>query len=138
MHVHVTVLQSFMFYCCTCKLVIATISNPVYRSLGEWHTLVGEGGERPLQVTYERDSGMDVTNPKHGKVGGDTGSIRILIMLNPFYPMECITLHVYQLLAVNDHAQCSRFDLSKSMGLLPHLTQICKRHGVVITEGIVM
>ena len=52
----------------TCNVVV-TMSYSVLRSLGEWHTLVGEGGGSPLRVTYERDSGMDVTSPKHGKVG---------------------------------------------------------------------
>lgn len=47
---------------------MVTTPNYVIRSLGEWHTLVGEGDHLPLRVSYERDSGMEVTNPKHGKV----------------------------------------------------------------------
>ena len=30
--------------------------------------MVGEDSEKPLQITYERESGLDVSRPKHGKV----------------------------------------------------------------------
>ena len=88
-HVNVHVTRSMKFAYCTCMYlyvlffilndhccVVVMVAIPTYviRSLGEWHTLVGEGGDLPLRVSYERDSGMDVTNPKHGKVGQYAGS----------------------------------------------------------------
>ena len=39
-----------------------------FRSLAEWQSMVGDDSERPLQITYERESGLDVSGPKHGKV----------------------------------------------------------------------
>ncbi|XP_003412650.2 von Willebrand factor A domain-containing protein 8 isoform X2 [Loxodonta africana] len=50
------------------------------RSLTEWRNLIGQEGDRPLQITVNRDSGEDVSSPKHGKedpdnmphVGGNT------------------------------------------------------------------
>lgn len=46
------------------------VSN-LKRSLDEWRKLIGEEDERSLQVNYSRDSGRDVTSPKHGKVDPD-------------------------------------------------------------------
>ena len=40
----------------------------ILRSLAEWQSLVGEDSERQLQITYSRESGLDVSRPKHGKV----------------------------------------------------------------------
>ena len=37
-------------------------------SLEQWQKLVGDDESRELQVTYSRDSGLDVSSPKHGKV----------------------------------------------------------------------
>ena len=41
----------------------------VYRSLSEWRALVGEDGDGPLRMEFERQSGESVSSPKHGKVG---------------------------------------------------------------------
>uniref|UniRef100_A0AAA9TPZ2 von Willebrand factor A domain containing 8 n=1 Tax=Bos taurus TaxID=9913 RepID=A0AAA9TPZ2_BOVIN len=49
------------------------------RSLMEWRNMIGEG-DRHMQITIERESGEDVSSPKHGKedpdnmphVGGNT------------------------------------------------------------------
>ncbi|XP_028971690.2 von Willebrand factor A domain-containing protein 8 isoform X4 [Esox lucius] len=38
------------------------------RSLLEWRTMIGSEHSRPVQITVQRDSGLDVTSPKHGKV----------------------------------------------------------------------
>uniref|UniRef100_A0A8C7I5B6 von Willebrand factor A domain-containing protein 8 n=1 Tax=Oncorhynchus kisutch TaxID=8019 RepID=A0A8C7I5B6_ONCKI len=38
------------------------------RSLLEWRTMIGSEDGRPIQITVQRDSGLDVTAPKHGKV----------------------------------------------------------------------
>lgn len=37
-------------------------------SLDEWEKMVGDDENRELQVTHSRESGLDVTSPKHGKV----------------------------------------------------------------------
>ncbi|KAF4025563.1 hypothetical protein G4228_017818 [Cervus hanglu yarkandensis] len=50
------------------------------RSLMEWRNMIGEEGDRHMQITIERESGEDVSSPKHGKedpdnmphVGGNT------------------------------------------------------------------
>lgn len=50
------------------------------QSLMEWRNMIGQDSDRPLQITIERDSNEDVTDPKHGKedpdnmphVGGNT------------------------------------------------------------------
>ena len=39
-----------------------------YRSLTEWQALVGQEQDGPLRMEYERESGQDVSAPKHGKV----------------------------------------------------------------------
>ncbi|XP_005370937.1 von Willebrand factor A domain-containing protein 8 [Microtus ochrogaster] len=50
------------------------------QSLMEWRNMIGQDSDRPLQITIERDSNEDVSDPKHGKedpdnmphVGGNT------------------------------------------------------------------
>ncbi|KAM6179532.1 von Willebrand factor A domain-containing protein 8 [Erethizon dorsatum] len=50
------------------------------RSLMEWRNMIGQGADRYMQITINRDSGEDVSSPKHGKedpdnmphVGGNT------------------------------------------------------------------
>ncbi|XP_032258825.1 von Willebrand factor A domain-containing protein 8 isoform X3 [Phoca vitulina] len=50
------------------------------RSLTEWRNMIGQEGHRHMQITINRDSGEDVSSPKHGKedpdnmphVGGNT------------------------------------------------------------------
>lgn len=39
----------------------------IERSLGDWRRMVGSDNDR-LQITKERYSGLDVSNPKHGKI----------------------------------------------------------------------
>ncbi|XP_060089562.1 von Willebrand factor A domain-containing protein 8 [Heteronotia binoei] len=41
------------------------------RSLQEWRNMIGQEDGRPVQITIERDSGLDVSSPKHGKVDVD-------------------------------------------------------------------
>lgn len=38
------------------------------RSMAEWKNMIGWQDTRPLQVTYDRDSGRTADDPKHGKV----------------------------------------------------------------------
>ncbi|XP_071782446.1 von Willebrand factor A domain-containing protein 8 [Centroberyx gerrardi] len=38
------------------------------RSLMEWRNMIGSEDGRPIQITVQRDSGQDVTAPKHGKI----------------------------------------------------------------------
>ncbi|KAI4792063.1 hypothetical protein KUCAC02_033631, partial [Chaenocephalus aceratus] len=38
------------------------------RSLMEWRNMIGTEDGRPLQITIQRDSGLDVSAPKHGKI----------------------------------------------------------------------
>uniref|UniRef100_A0A8C6AAP9 von Willebrand factor A domain-containing protein 8 n=1 Tax=Marmota marmota marmota TaxID=9994 RepID=A0A8C6AAP9_MARMA len=50
------------------------------RSLMEWRNMIGQESDRHMQITINRDSGEDVSSPKHGKedpdnmphVGGNT------------------------------------------------------------------
>ncbi|KAK7882321.1 hypothetical protein WMY93_028495 [Mugilogobius chulae] len=42
--------------------------DTLQRSLMEWRNMIGSEDGRPLQITIQRDSGMDVSAPKHGKV----------------------------------------------------------------------
>ncbi len=37
-------------------------------SLDEWQKMVGDDENKDLQITHSRDSGLDVSSPKHGKV----------------------------------------------------------------------
>ncbi|XP_067896341.1 von Willebrand factor A domain-containing protein 8 isoform X2 [Heterodontus francisci] len=41
------------------------------RSLLEWRNMIGQEDGRPLQITIEKDSGLDVTDPKHGRIDVD-------------------------------------------------------------------
>ncbi|XP_078415732.1 von Willebrand factor A domain-containing protein 8 isoform X1 [Cetorhinus maximus] len=41
------------------------------RSLLEWRNMIGQEDGRPLQITIEKDSGLDVTAPKHGRIDMD-------------------------------------------------------------------
>ncbi|XP_031729156.1 von Willebrand factor A domain-containing protein 8 [Anarrhichthys ocellatus] len=41
--------------------------DTLQRSLMEWRNMIGAEDGRPLQITIQRDSGLDVTAPKHGK-----------------------------------------------------------------------
>ncbi|XP_068123903.1 von Willebrand factor A domain-containing protein 8 [Hyperolius riggenbachi] len=43
----------------------------IQRSLLEWRNMIGQDDGRPVQITIQRDSGMDVTSPKHGKMDQD-------------------------------------------------------------------
>ncbi|XP_067265112.1 von Willebrand factor A domain-containing protein 8 isoform X1 [Chanodichthys erythropterus] len=38
------------------------------RSLLEWRNMIGSDDGRPIQITIQRDSGLDVSSPKHGKI----------------------------------------------------------------------
>uniref|UniRef100_A0A672TB47 VWFA domain-containing protein n=1 Tax=Sinocyclocheilus grahami TaxID=75366 RepID=A0A672TB47_SINGR len=38
------------------------------RSLLEWRNMIGAEDGRPIQITIQRDSGQDVSSPKHGKI----------------------------------------------------------------------
>ncbi|XP_051566216.1 von Willebrand factor A domain-containing protein 8-like [Myxocyprinus asiaticus] len=38
------------------------------RSLLEWRNMIGAEDGRPVQITIQRDSGLDVSSPKHGKI----------------------------------------------------------------------
>ncbi|KAG7331155.1 hypothetical protein KOW79_005124 [Hemibagrus wyckioides] len=38
------------------------------RSLLEWRNMIGSEDGRPVQITIQRDSGLDVSAPKHGKI----------------------------------------------------------------------
>lgn len=38
------------------------------RSLMEWRNMIGSEDGRPIQITIQRDSGLDVSAPKHGKI----------------------------------------------------------------------
>ncbi|KAK5860620.1 hypothetical protein PBY51_022082 [Eleginops maclovinus] len=42
--------------------------DSLQRSLMEWRNMIGTEDGRPLQITIQRDSGLDVSAPKHGKI----------------------------------------------------------------------
>ena len=42
----------------------------------EWQALVGQEPEGPLRMEYERESGQDVSSPKHGKVSAVRFEVR--------------------------------------------------------------
>uniref|UniRef100_A0A670J864 von Willebrand factor A domain-containing protein 8 n=1 Tax=Podarcis muralis TaxID=64176 RepID=A0A670J864_PODMU len=48
-----------------------TSLESLQRSLQEWRTMIGEENGRPVQITIERESGLDVSSPKHGKIDPD-------------------------------------------------------------------
>lgn len=39
----------------------------IERSLEEWRRMIGHGDDKPLQVTYDKESDRKADNPKHGK-----------------------------------------------------------------------
>ncbi|XP_041128021.1 von Willebrand factor A domain-containing protein 8-like isoform X1 [Polyodon spathula] len=45
--------------------------DTLQRSLLEWQSMIGQEDGRPVQITVQRDSGLDVSSPKHGKVDHD-------------------------------------------------------------------
>ncbi|XP_060945197.1 von Willebrand factor A domain-containing protein 8 [Limanda limanda] len=42
--------------------------DSLQRSLLEWRTMIGTEDGRPIQITVQRESGLDVSAPKHGKI----------------------------------------------------------------------
>ncbi|XP_015258026.1 PREDICTED: von Willebrand factor A domain-containing protein 8 [Cyprinodon variegatus] len=42
--------------------------DTLQRSLMEWRNMIGSEDGRPIQITIQRDSGLDVSAPKHGKL----------------------------------------------------------------------
>ncbi|XP_014326008.2 von Willebrand factor A domain-containing protein 8 [Xiphophorus maculatus] len=42
--------------------------DALQRSLMEWRNMIGSEDGRPIQITIQRDSGLDVSAPKHGKI----------------------------------------------------------------------
>uniref|UniRef100_A0A3Q2TY78 von Willebrand factor A domain-containing protein 8 n=1 Tax=Fundulus heteroclitus TaxID=8078 RepID=A0A3Q2TY78_FUNHE len=42
--------------------------DTLQRSLMEWRNMIGTEDGRPIQITIQRDSGMNVSAPKHGKM----------------------------------------------------------------------
>ncbi|XP_061735639.1 von Willebrand factor A domain-containing protein 8 isoform X2 [Nerophis ophidion] len=42
--------------------------DTLQRSLMEWRNMIGSEDGRPVQITIQRDSGLDVSAPKHGKM----------------------------------------------------------------------
>ncbi|XP_060909628.1 von Willebrand factor A domain-containing protein 8 [Labrus mixtus] len=42
--------------------------DTLQRSLMEWRNMIGSEDGRPIQITVQKDSGLDVTAPKHGKI----------------------------------------------------------------------
>ncbi|KAG8000987.1 von Willebrand factor A domain-containing protein 8 [Nibea albiflora] len=42
--------------------------DTLQRSLMEWRNMIGTEDGRPVQITIQRESGQDVTAPKHGKI----------------------------------------------------------------------
>uniref|UniRef100_A0A7M4DXF6 von Willebrand factor A domain-containing protein 8 n=1 Tax=Crocodylus porosus TaxID=8502 RepID=A0A7M4DXF6_CROPO len=45
--------------------------DSLQRSLQDWRNMIGQEDGRPVQITIERDSGLDVSSPKHGKIDLD-------------------------------------------------------------------
>ncbi|XP_074844543.1 von Willebrand factor A domain-containing protein 8 isoform X3 [Carettochelys insculpta] len=45
--------------------------DSLQRSLQDWRNMIGQEDGRPVQITIERDSGLDVSSPKHGKIDPD-------------------------------------------------------------------
>eukprot|EP00079_Xenopus_tropicalis_P021730 XP_012813198.1 PREDICTED: von Willebrand factor A domain-containing protein 8 [Xenopus tropicalis] len=41
------------------------------RSLLEWKNMIGQEDGRPIQITVQKESGLDVSSPKHGKTDPD-------------------------------------------------------------------
>uniref|UniRef100_A0A3B3RZN2 von Willebrand factor A domain-containing protein 8 n=1 Tax=Paramormyrops kingsleyae TaxID=1676925 RepID=A0A3B3RZN2_9TELE len=51
-----------------CLRLWETGLDNLQRSLLEWRRMIGTEDGRPVQITIQRDSGLDVSSPKHGKV----------------------------------------------------------------------
>jgi hypothetical protein len=51
--------------------VLETGYELLQRSLNDWKQMIGSGDGQPLQLTIDRESGEDVSSPKHGKVDPD-------------------------------------------------------------------
>ncbi|KAG7501738.1 von Willebrand factor A domain-containing 8 [Solea senegalensis] len=51
-----------------CVRLWETGLDTLQRSLMEWRNMIGSEDGRPVQITIQRDSGLDVSAPKHGKV----------------------------------------------------------------------
>ncbi|KAM6284282.1 von Willebrand factor A domain-containing protein 8 isoform 1-T1 [Spheniscus humboldti] len=45
--------------------------DSLQQSLQDWRNMIGQEDGRPVQITIQRDSGLDVSSPKHGKVDPD-------------------------------------------------------------------
>uniref|UniRef100_A0A674IG47 von Willebrand factor A domain-containing protein 8 n=1 Tax=Terrapene triunguis TaxID=2587831 RepID=A0A674IG47_9SAUR len=45
--------------------------DSLQRSLQDWRNMIGQEDGRPVQITIERDSGLEVSSPKHGKTDPD-------------------------------------------------------------------
>ncbi|XP_063282038.1 von Willebrand factor A domain-containing protein 8 [Pelobates fuscus] len=45
--------------------------DSLQRSLLEWKNMIGQDDGRPMQITVEKESGLDVNSPKHGKMDPD-------------------------------------------------------------------
>ncbi|XP_054831079.1 von Willebrand factor A domain-containing protein 8 [Eublepharis macularius] len=48
-----------------------TSFESLQKSLQEWRNMIGQEDGRPVQITIQRDSGLDVSSPKHGKIDPD-------------------------------------------------------------------
>ncbi|XP_063005440.1 von Willebrand factor A domain-containing protein 8 isoform X1 [Melospiza melodia melodia] len=42
--------------------------DSLQQSLQDWRNMIGQEDGRPVQITIQRESGLDVSSPKHGKV----------------------------------------------------------------------
>ncbi|CAL8266675.1 unnamed protein product [Lota lota] len=51
-----------------CVRLWETGLDNLQRSLMEWRNMIGSDDGRPIQITVQRDSGLDVSGPKHGKI----------------------------------------------------------------------
>ncbi|CAL8321307.1 unnamed protein product [Merluccius merluccius] len=51
-----------------CVRLWETGLDNLQRSLMEWRNMIGSEDGRPIQITVQRDSGLDVSGPKHGKI----------------------------------------------------------------------
>uniref|UniRef100_A0A8D0GNE8 VWFA domain-containing protein n=1 Tax=Sphenodon punctatus TaxID=8508 RepID=A0A8D0GNE8_SPHPU len=45
--------------------------DSLQRSLQDWRNMIGQEDGRPVQITLQRESGLDVSSPKHGKTDPD-------------------------------------------------------------------
>ncbi|KAM9851049.1 von Willebrand factor A domain-containing protein 8 [Aulostomus maculatus] len=51
-----------------CVRLWETGLDTLQRSLMEWRNMIGSEDGRPLQITIQKESGLDVSAPKHGKI----------------------------------------------------------------------